>query len=505
MLRLDGRALFRVPRDTARRVTLIGIALYVIVSLVYLAFGQVNADEGWYIYASKLVLQGQRPYLDFAYTQMPLLPFVYAPPQILNPGLLTGRLTSIFLSLGMLIMSVVIARRYGGTRASAIAAMFLSAFTFGIYFNSIVKTYALVSFFFTATLFVLSSRLRAKYPLALLLAYAAAFVRITALFFAAPIFLYTLLAARTLKDRAIIVAETILFVLGTAYFLLPDWPAARWDLLDSHLTHWGTSPIFERVRLIITGRLPDIVQGFGPALVLCAAALVFVLYSRKTRMWWGGRPELLVAAAGLVLFAASHLVNGIWDVEYLVPSLIAVFLFLAIALSHFYAETEQASHAFLQGGLIAILLLLPLGESTQHTNFKGGRLPLDEVNQVAAVVAQHSQPGDRVLALEALVVAMDADRPVLPGMTLAEFSLQQMDTATAQALNVVNADMVTQAISLKSAPVLILTDADLNELDGDDSTAPGNVQQVIAENYRQIFLMTQFGQNAENLYVYQRR
>ena len=38
----------------------------------------VDGDEGFYLLASRLVLQHKAPYLDFFYTQAPLLPYVYA-------------------------------------------------------------------------------------------------------------------------------------------------------------------------------------------------------------------------------------------------------------------------------------------------------------------------------------------------------------------------------------------------------------------------------------------
>ena len=38
----------------------------------------IDVDEGFYLLASRLVLQHKAPYLDFFYTQAPLLPYVYA-------------------------------------------------------------------------------------------------------------------------------------------------------------------------------------------------------------------------------------------------------------------------------------------------------------------------------------------------------------------------------------------------------------------------------------------
>src|SRR5689334_11737193 len=37
----------------------------------------VDGDEGFYLLASRLVLEHKKPYVDFFYTQAPLLPYVY--------------------------------------------------------------------------------------------------------------------------------------------------------------------------------------------------------------------------------------------------------------------------------------------------------------------------------------------------------------------------------------------------------------------------------------------
>ena len=498
---------FHIPQDRTRVVTLVGCGLFVIGCLVYLELGQVNADEGWYLYASKLVVQGELPYRDFAYTQMPLLPYVYGVIQSVHPGLFWGRVTSVLLLIGTLALSVVTARRYGGARAVSITALLFAGFTFCIYFNSIVKTYALVSFFFVATLFALSSKLNddTKYPLAIVFAFSAALVRLTAIFFLAPVLVYVLIAAPRAKTRALVLLVCAALTALAGVFLLPDWQLARWNLLDSHLSHWGASPLLVRLRDILSLRLPDIVHNFGPVLVLCAAALYFIVRNRNARLGSRDLAPILATTVGLTLFGASHLVNGIWEVEYLVPAFTVFLPIIAIALSHLYGETGSTSRTLVQVTLVAVIVLLPLGESTQHTDLTGGRLPLDEIDQVAAFVAQNSQPADKVLALEALSVVVDAKRSSLPGMTLAQFSLQEVDTATAQRLHVVNYDWVANAIAQKTARVIVLTDGDWNMLAVEDPAGLSALQNAVDQNYREALTMTDFGQFSQTVYVYLRR
>jgi hypothetical protein len=483
---------------------LVGIGLDAMASLTFLELGQVNSDEGWYLYASKLVFQGQLPYRDFAYTQMPLLPYVYGVLQIIQPSIFWGRLTSILLSMGTLALSVVIARRYAGARAGGIAALLFAAFTLGIYFDSIVKTYALLSFCFTATLFVLSSKFRdeIKFPLAVIFAFGAALVRLTAVFFLAPVLMHSLIAARQRATRALILLECAAASWVVAFFLLPDWQAARWDLLDSHLNHWAGMALSSQINEILSARLPDIAQNFGLVILLGMLSVYFSVRVEGMRYPQGNRLPLLIFALGLGLFAAAHLANGLWATEYLVPAATSFLPILAIALSQVYGGLENQSRVLLEGTLIAVLLLLPLTESTEHIDLSGRRLPLAELDQVAAFVDQNSPPADKVLALEALNVVVDANRATLPGMTLAQFSVQNVDTATAQQLHVVNSEMVANAIAQKAARIVILTDADWQRLVGSNPADTENLQHWLDQNYRLTESMTRFGQFSQTIRVY---
>ena len=73
-----------VPSQTQARTP----ATWILLSIVFVAQAIVfrfialhrfvDGDEGFYLSASRLVLLHKRPYLDFFYTQAPLLPYVYA-------------------------------------------------------------------------------------------------------------------------------------------------------------------------------------------------------------------------------------------------------------------------------------------------------------------------------------------------------------------------------------------------------------------------------------------
>lgn len=495
MVSLGRRVVALVPRDKARFATTVGIFLYAIESLSFVVLGQLNSDEGWYLYASKLVLQGALPYRDFSYTQTPLLPFVYGVWQVLQPSLLLGRVTSVVISLGVLLMGIAIARRYAGSRGGALAALLAAAFTFGVYFDSIVKTYALLGFFFSATLFLLSSDLEesAKHPLALLCAICAALVRLTSLLFAAPVFLYVLAASRP-RTRVVILLEGLAASLLAGYFLFQVWETAEWDLLESHLSNWGDVGPYVQIHQVLGDRLADIVQNFGVLFLLFVAAAYFILRYRKEQTWRRNPLPLLIVMIGLALASAAHLVNGLWITEYLAPSIAAFLPILAIALSRVYGAQETQSRVFVQGTLIGLLLLLPLAESIRHIDVSGRSLPLAKIDQVADYVTQHTQPTDRVLALEALSVLVDANRADLPGMELAQFSFQTVDTPTAQRLHVVNSAMLVDAVNQSTAKVILLTSNDWATLQISDPAGAEALRNALNEHYAVAMTWAKFGQ-----------
>jgi Dolichyl-phosphate-mannose-protein mannosyltransferase len=107
----------------------------------------IDADEGFYLLASRLVLLHKIPYLDFFYTQMPLLPYVYGSwMHFFGESWLTGRALSACLTatLGMLLYAHICTQT-GKWAAGVIAALLFSCTTLIFAWLPIVKTFALSS------------------------------------------------------------------------------------------------------------------------------------------------------------------------------------------------------------------------------------------------------------------------------------------------------------------------------------------------------------------------
>ncbi len=138
------------------------LASWLVLSGLNLWMGELNQDEGWYLYAAKQMTEGQMPYRDFAYTQAPMLPLVYswAYGWVERFGLLGGRAVTWFFGALGLLSSVWLAMRAGPRNAQRLTAglcfILVATNVYQSYFTTVVKTYALASMFLCSGLAMLS-------------------------------------------------------------------------------------------------------------------------------------------------------------------------------------------------------------------------------------------------------------------------------------------------------------------------------------------------------------
>ena len=131
-------------------------------------FGNVNQDEGWYLYAARLVAAGKMPYRDFFFTQGPLLPYCYGwlKPLWSTHGLLGGRILTAVFGLLSALLAAGLARKAVPKRAAAEAAILAFALTaanlYHAYFTTLPKTYALSALFLLAGFLCLTRAIRKR-------------------------------------------------------------------------------------------------------------------------------------------------------------------------------------------------------------------------------------------------------------------------------------------------------------------------------------------------------
>lgn len=201
----------------------LGLATVVVLQAGSLFLGDLNQDEGWYLYGARLVAEGQRPFVDFATTQGPVMSYAYALAQPLVDawGVAGGRLATAVLGFLAILATTVLASSLvratpaeaGGEPVpecapahAAVIALFLAGVNvFQCYYFSIVKTYSLAGLLILCGYLALSTApgRRARlgpFIAGLCLALAAA-TRLSAVFAAASVWV-ALLLARDVEPRA---------------------------------------------------------------------------------------------------------------------------------------------------------------------------------------------------------------------------------------------------------------------------------------------------------------
>ena len=253
-------------------------------------FGNLNQDEGWYLYAARSVADGRMPYRDFFFTQGPVMPYVYGLiSRLWSPfGVLGGRVATAFFGLLGCVLAAGLARRAVPSQRAAEAGIMAFALTacnlYHVYFTTIPKTYALASCLLLGGYLTLSLCLSRRkktrshmscmwaLPAGMLVAFAAgARLSLGALL---PVTVLGLLV--TCRKTG---AAFFWFALGGGVGLAlaygPSLLEAREQFVFSQTYHVarGGGDLF-----FLAGSLARVVRAYLPACLLCAALVIFRLF-----------------------------------------------------------------------------------------------------------------------------------------------------------------------------------------------------------------------------------
>jgi len=482
----------------------LGSMLFMGFSFLFLYYGRINSDEGWYLYASRLVFEGKKPYQDFAFTQMPLLPYIYGIPQnLLGQSLWLGRITSILFSFINFGCCVFISKRYSGNMAGGVTALLFGAFTQGIYFSSIVKTYSLLSLLFTLTLVALSARSHSdkKYSFAVFFALLATLVRLSAVTFTVLIVLFSLYKTKVTKHKLFIGFSCIITIVIILFMVQPNIQAAYWNLLGHHLGQWEDLSLWSRLREIISNRAPLFITYFFYYFLLGGIIILFSIpHRRKVVSYFRRHVELLVIMFGLFMFMCTHFLTGGFYTEYFVPGVFTLLPIFGISFTKLSSQTKETRLARVTLRVVFIATLIFSFVLLGYVEVSGEQPPLQEVKELSSFIAEKTEPSDNLLLLETLYLAVDAERTVLPGLSMAHFSLVHLGNSEATNLKLVNGSIIQQYIVDQKAKIIVLSNLDWSLLQQYKSIT--EIRNSLAAYYDLAFTRDNFGQHNNILYIY---
>ncbi len=403
-------------------------AAYLALAAVHVSCGLMNADEGFYALAARAVWQGELPYRDFGYTQMPLLPYVNGAVMSLTRfGLFEQRaINGLWAALAVLLGVRLLVRRGLAGRAVFLVGLFALTPSWQYYIH-LGKTYGLVSLVAMAAVTVLlewGPGTRKSIVLAALCV-----VGVGCRLPAAPFF--GLLWLASLRDREGFVARQagiagITLAASAALLLLPFFLAAPAQARFWVVDFFRISVPLRDFR--VSGRE---MLALAPALwALVAAVGLHGLLRRRSWSW----SESAVAVAALAALGFNLLPRGAYDeygVPFLLPLAVSILLLapelpwpalgrnsLAVAALIFQLAIIPALYAPFQKAEVkqSWSRWLPLSGAPYDVHLRA------EIREARRTLAGALPPGAEFQG-SAVILAVEANRPVPRRLRMGAFAV----------------------------------------------------------------------------------
>jgi hypothetical protein len=517
-------------RGSALRVSLWILAAVTAMGLcaANLWLGELNQDEGWYLYAAGRVAQGEMPFIDFAFTQGPVFPLFYAlgHPLVEIWGVAGGRFFTAVLGLCTALVAAGCVRRMVRPPASSMAMLavfsLIAINTYHSYFMTVVKTYALAGFWLALACWLLTFRegrrgLCAAAGAGVAFSLAAG-TRISAAAIL-PLGVIWLLVNRSSRPGAWLafgVAAGIACGVIFLPFLWVNFDAVRFGLWDYHTarTTGGSALTWWIYRGAFLSR---VAQGY---LVLMALWIWVLAVGRTCAMGWmeptterWGLPVLLWA--GVLTLTAVH---GLTPVPYddyqaMLAPLLAVVLTLAACRR---IETETGLQRFVITVVLVSILVAGASPINQEW-FSGGRdriwwkikarTPLQGLRIAASAILPRAG-ADKLLLTQDTYLAVETGLNVPRGMELGPFCYYpEWSDERARRCHVLNRNGMDRLLRTTPAQVaafsgygLAIRSPEILPLADEEQT---RLQTVLRERFHPVWKLADFGQGSTELTIYE--
>jgi hypothetical protein len=456
-------------RDRSLQAGLIAAVVAAVVCAIFAWLGVVNGDEGWFALSARLVSQGQWPYRDFAYTQGPAYAYVLAPFVRLAPSIYTTRAVSVVLTAVAVGLLIATAHRAGGKWAARASGLALLATIPALpYWLSITKTYALTCLFLSAILFTLTSniRLKIRYPLAAALAVGLMETRTTGIALGILLIAALLVLSPDANTRVSVIVTSAVVAFPFFVLVFAGWTGAHWGLVDYHQLgatgDGGAGQFFSRTF--------DAARAWPGPTVLGLSALVVVNLDSDSRARLRRRLDLSAYAAGIIVFVALHeATSHFFAEEYLVPVIAPIVVVSCVVLVRAASSLrgQDASRRFTYAiGGVLVLGIVATALTGGHSNYVGtpgwDGAP-SALSPITKCVRENSPPGSTVFALSIPEVVIESQRHAARSVTLGEFSYEDVSTAKARQLKILNAERLGNLFINNPPKLAVLTVDDVFE------------------------------------------
>jgi hypothetical protein len=489
-------------------------ALAVLLASLNLVHGNLNQDEGWYLYAAKMVNEGARPYADFAFTQGPVLPYAYGVlyPVIDVLGVAGGRLlTAWFGVLAGILAAGTAARMTERNKGFAFAAVLLLVCgnVYQSYFTTIVKTYGLCAFLLMGGFFTLTFRRWYGPVLAGVLMALAAGTRLSA-GIVLPITGIWLIGQRERRLDWLWfgMGGGITLIAVFAPFFISAFEQTSFGLFGYHA---GRNPGGMKALLVLKmGFISRFVQGYFVFTGLLLATICWHprQYDRKSGMhlmWISGIGISLVHFAAAFPYddyqAIAYPVLAVALVVCLIPNMDEAWLTRVLSFLFLVSVAAAFSSPINQDWFVR-------GRDRIWWEFKE-KSDLALLHDASDIVRTHSPEGSTLLTQD-IYLAVEADRRVPAGMEMGPFSYYpDMPRERAEKLHLLNRDMLLETLSSAETPLAAFSGYGL-AIESPSITAVGEADTVIfrkhlEQGYEIIASFAHFGQAHTTLEILRRR
>jgi hypothetical protein len=507
----------------------VAVAVALVLNTANLFLGDLNQDEGWYLYGARLVAEGRLPYIDFATTQGPMMPFVYAAANsfVTAWGVAGGRFFTSVLGFACALATAWLAYRLVrqeaprrmASFAAVVAFTFVAVNVYQSYFVTIVKTYALAGLLvvlgFVALTAIEGKLGSAAAALSGALFLSAAGTRASAVFILPVVFLMLIWKRHGKRRRVVYLSFALGGTVAAAVLFLPFLlraPSALWFALVEY--HSGRD-VGGALRWVAYkgGFVSRVMLAYSAATICCLLSLAYVVVKRPSRGRYTFAQRAIWISVALVTLV--HLLAPFPYDDYQAMIYPAFAAALAVTLIRLCGQLWVVT------GVVLTCMAMALASPIIQSWFIGKRdriwwplkdaAPLAVLQETAARIK--SLPGVKdgdLLLTQDPYLAVETGLVIPDGLELGQFCyFPDWPRAKAEKRHVVNTKMFRDVIETCGAPVaafsgygLSIRSPEVQPLPADETQA---LWKLVRSRYRSIDEVEPFGQADTRLEILVRR